>query len=284
MSENKRYYWLKLKEGFFGDKEIKKLRKLAGGDTYTIIYLKLMLLSLRENGKLYFEGIEETFYEELALEINEEPDNVKFTFLFLQRMGLLEEISNVEAFLTQMPECVGSETEKAAIMRKSRARKKALGLQDSNNVTTALPPVAECYAEKEVRKEEEEKEKEKEIHSFIHSAKSGDNTDYESSVENYIETKIAEAGYDGKDADIYREQLKDNLRLKYMGGSLGQGIILMSDEQFSDLCDKLSLDEIEKYFGIVVECEKNGKRYKKKSHYQAILDMAMKDRKVGNQT
>lgn len=274
MSENKRYYWLKLKEGFFGDKEIKKLRKLAGGDTYTIIYLKLMLLSLRENGKLYFEGIEETFYEELALEINEDPDNVKFTFLFLQRMGLLEEISNVEAFLTQMPECVGSETEKAAIMRKSRARKKALGLQDGNNVTTALPPVTECYAEREVREEE------KEFHSFIHSAKSEVNTNDESSVENYIETKIAEAGFEGNDADLYREQFNENMKLRYLGGTLGQGIILMSDEQFSDLCDKLSLDEIEKYFDIVVDCERKGKRYKKKSHYQAILDMAMKDRRI----
>ena len=65
-----------------------------------------------------------------------------------------------------------------------------------------------------------------------------------------------------------------------MTGSLGQGVVLMSDEQFGDLCDKLTLDELDKYFSIVVDCEKNGKRYKRKSHYQAILDMAAKDRKV----
>lgn len=47
-----------------------------------------------------------------------------------------------------------------------------------------------------------------------------------------------------------------------------------------DLCDKLSLDEIEKYFKIVVDCELKGKCYKNKSHYQAILDMAMKDRRI----
>lgn len=277
MAENKKFYWLKLKEGFFGDKEIKKLRKLAGGDTYTIIYLKLMLLSLRENGRLYFEGIEDTFYEELALEIDEESDNVKFTLLYLQKTGLLEEISDVEAFLTQIPECVGSETDKAALMRKSRARKKALEVQDGNNVTEALPTVTKCYTEKEIREEEEEIR----FHSFVHSANSVENSDVENPVENYVEAKIAEAGFEGKDADLYREELKEGLRLKYMGGTLGQGIILMSDEQFSDICDKLSLDEIEKYFGIVVECEKNGKRYKKKSHYQAILDMAMKDRRIG---
>ena len=45
---NKRYYWLKLKDDFFRQPKIKKLRQIAGGDTYTVIYLKLQLLSLQE--------------------------------------------------------------------------------------------------------------------------------------------------------------------------------------------------------------------------------------------
>ena len=65
-----------------------------------------------------------------------------------------------------------------------------------------------------------------------------------------------------------------------MGGTLGQDLILMSAEQFDDLCGRLSLDEIEKYFAIVAECERSGKRYKRKSHYQAILDMASNDRRI----
>ena len=32
--------------------------------------------------------------------------------------------------------------------------------------------------------------------------------------------------------------------------------------------------------GIVAECEKNGQNFKKKTHYQAILDMVAKDRRV----
>lgn len=277
MADNKRFYWLKMKEDFFDDKEIKKLRRIAGGDTYTIIYLKLMLLSLRENGRLYFEGIEEQFYEELALEINEDSDNVKVTLLYLQKMGLMEEISNAEVFLTQIPECVGSETDKAAIMRKSRARKKALELQDGNIVTAELPTVTECYTEKEIR---EEREEIRDKNSFIHSANSVENTGDEDSVENYVENAVSKAGLEGKDADQYREVLKESLQLKYLGGTLGQGIILMSDVQFADLCDRLSLDELDKYFEIVTECEKKGKIYKKKSHYQAILDMATKDRRI----
>ena len=44
----KKYYWLKLGDEFFGDKTIKKLRKIAGGDTYTIIYLKMLLLAVKQ--------------------------------------------------------------------------------------------------------------------------------------------------------------------------------------------------------------------------------------------
>jgi predicted phage replisome organizer len=155
MAETKRYYWLKLKEDFFGDKPIKKLRKIAGGDTYTIIYLKLMLLSLKENGRLFYEGVEDSFYEELALEINEEADNVRFTLLYLQKTGLLEEISDKESFLTRIPECVGSETEKAELMRKKRAREKAKALENGNNVTNALPPVTKCYTDIDIEKDKE---------------------------------------------------------------------------------------------------------------------------------
>ena len=71
MAINKRYYWIKLKEEFFTDKRIKRLRKISGGDTYTIIYLKLLLLSLKDEGKLYYDGVESDFTKELALTIDE---------------------------------------------------------------------------------------------------------------------------------------------------------------------------------------------------------------------
>ena len=68
--------------------------------------------------------------------------------------------------------------------------------------------------------------------------------------------------------------------MRYMGGSLGQGVLFVSDEQFNNLCDMLTFDELHKYIDIVVQCELNGKKFKKKTHYQAILDMVAKDRKV----
>nr|DAE43202.1 MAG TPA: replisome organizer protein [Caudoviricetes sp.] len=154
----KRYFWLKLKENFFQDKTIKKLRKIAGGDTYTVIYLKLMLLGLKDGGKLFFDGVENSFHEELALEIDEDSENVKFTLMFLEKTGLLEEINESELFLTRMPEMIGSETDKAELMRRKRAQNR---VQSGNNVTGALPGVTLCYTEIEKEKDKEiEREKE----------------------------------------------------------------------------------------------------------------------------
>lgn len=167
---NKRYYWLKLKEDFFTDKTIKKLRKIAGGDTYTIIYLKLLLRSTATNGKLYFDGIEETFAEEIALDIDEDSENVKVTLMYLLKCGLLVEVSEQELALTRMNEMVGSETNKAEIMRKKRARDKQLEtkevtlLPEVTEKVTELPDVTETLPHIEIDKEKEldiELEKEK---------------------------------------------------------------------------------------------------------------------------
>ena len=166
---SKRYYWLKLKDDFFRSKEIKKLRRIAGGDTYTIIYLKLLLLSLNTEGKLYFEGLEKTFWEELALDIDEDDENVKVAVSFLLRVGLMEMVDESTAFMTAIPEMIASETDKAALMRKKRQRekvKKAIEgnnvtqngnevTNDGNNVTGALPDVTFCYRDIDIEIEKD---------------------------------------------------------------------------------------------------------------------------------
>ena len=62
----KRYFFLKLPDDFFQSLKIKKLRRLAGGDTYTIIYLKMQLLSLKNGGYLTYEGVEDDLAADLA--------------------------------------------------------------------------------------------------------------------------------------------------------------------------------------------------------------------------
>ena len=103
MTENRRYCWLKLKEDFFTDKRIKRLRRISGGDTYTIIYLKLLLLSLKDSGKLYYDGVETDVIKELALAIDEKEDDVMVTVNYLMAQNLMEVVlENDEYFLTEI--------------------------------------------------------------------------------------------------------------------------------------------------------------------------------------
>lgn len=158
----KRYYWLKLKEDFFEQRVIKKLRKIAGGDTYTIIYLKLQLLAMKNDGKLVFENVEDDFASEMALELDEDIENVKVTLMYLEKNNLIETISDEEYFLPEVLSVTGSETASAIRVREHREKKKAL--QCNNNVITKKQDVIEVKQECSV-----EKEKEKEITTNINN-------------------------------------------------------------------------------------------------------------------
>ena len=138
----KQYYWIKFHDNFFNDKRIKRLRQLAGGDTFTIIYLKMQLRALQTEGFLYFDNVLDDFYKELALDLDENPDNVKVTIQYLLSVGLLEiSPDGREYFLPEVPKNVGSETASAKRVRAFRERKKnqqALQCNATNETVNAL--------------------------------------------------------------------------------------------------------------------------------------------------
>ena len=194
-STGKRYYWLKLQDGFFGSKRIKKLRKLAGGDTYTIIYLKMQLLAMKSDGILRWTGLESDFASELALDLDEEPDNVEVTLRFLLAHGLAETSDNISFFLPYAVENTGSETSAAKRMRDMRARNNVT--RGCNNVTLpsqryapVTPALRDRYGEKEIELEKElDIEEEKDSHNSLPGTEEGglrgEQTATEKPVENH---------------------------------------------------------------------------------------------------
>lgn len=157
MAEPKRYFWLKLHKDFFQRKEIKRLRKIAGGDTYTIIYLKMLLRSIMSDGKLYFDGLEDDFSSELALDLDENEENVQITVQYLLKSGLLEMCSDEEYYLPDAKDNTGTETAVASRVRRHREKQKAL---HCNADVTQMKQL--CNGEKE---KEKKKEKDREIDS-----------------------------------------------------------------------------------------------------------------------
>lgn len=170
----KKYFWLKLKDNFFKQKSIKKLRKMAGGDTFTIIYLKMQLLSLTNEGKLYYEGVEDNFVEELALELDENVEDIQMTVLYLQKNNLIEfgELPD-EYILPEVVGSIGSETAAAERKRQQRAREREKLLIENkrcDNVTTKSQLVTNSHTEIEIDKEKDiEKDIEREKKNYLSS-------------------------------------------------------------------------------------------------------------------
>ena len=252
--------WIKITTDIFDDEKILLIESLP--DSYAIItvWFKLLCLAGKQNNSgVFMMGRIPYTDKMLATIFRMKESTVTMALDTFQQFGMIELIDGVITIPNwgkhQNLDQIESKKEYMRnYMASYREKQKALTAGDSacktNSKTNSKTNVRQ--AEKDIEKDiEEEKEKDKEFHSFNHSCVS--------------------------DEEIFSS---DSLKLKYMGGTLGQNVVLMSDEQFDDLCDKLSIDEIDKYMGIIAECEKNGKRYKKKSHYQAILDMAAKDRKV----
>ncbi|WP_293958280.1 phage replisome organizer N-terminal domain-containing protein [uncultured Fusobacterium sp.] len=166
----KKYVWLKLKEDFFQQKAIKKLRRMtSGGAVYTLIYLKIQLLSLKNEGKLYFEGVEDNFIDEIALEIDESAEDVQMTVMYLQKNGLLE-IGDLpdEYILPEVLGSIGSETAAAERKRQQRLREKEKKLIGCDNVTPLSLGVTKSHTEEEKEEDKEEDKEEEERKKKLH--------------------------------------------------------------------------------------------------------------------
>lgn len=118
-----KYYWMKLKKEFFDNPEIKKLRRLAGGDTYVIIYLRIMLLVLNSGGIYEFKNLEDDVIKELALTLDEEEKNIQVVFAYLCNRGLI--ITNYKNnsnlyLLSDVVNNIGKETQDAVRKREKK--------------------------------------------------------------------------------------------------------------------------------------------------------------------
>ncbi len=142
----KKYYWMKLREDFFDDDAIEWLEEQPKGKEYALFYLKLCLKSLKTNGLLIRTvGTILVPYDtkKLADITKTDYDTAIVAMELLKNIGLVEILETGEICLPRMEEMIGSETDKAVLMRKLRAQK---NLIEGNNVTQMLP---DSYQHKE---------------------------------------------------------------------------------------------------------------------------------------
>lgn len=186
-NNNRRYYWLKLKEGFFDDKNIKFLRRLPDGDKLTIIYLRMQLYSLKTEGVINYSGILPTCEEELALALDEDIESVTSALNALVKLKLVEIWDNKTIYMAAMQDFIGSESSSAERVRRHREAK---ALQCNSDVTKCNTEI-EIDIEKDI---EIEKELKKEIESVSPLPKKIKYAEYVSMTEEEYQKLIAEYG------------------------------------------------------------------------------------------
>lgn len=247
--------WIKLYIDMFDKRKIKKLRRLPAGNELLLIWIMLLATAGKCNagGHIFITETVPFTEEDLADELGFEVSTIKLALNAFEELNMISSndgfiaINNWEEYqnIDGMEKIREQNRERKRLQRERRRQALLDESRDSHGTVT------ECHdIEEDI---EEEKDLEEENHSFIHS----------------------EAQEEG-----CTEEDRERVKLKYLGGTLGQGVVMLSDEQFDALCNELSFEELNKYIGIVAECEKNGQHYKKKTHYQAILDMVAKDRRV----
>ena len=144
-----RYYWLRLQKDFFASRRIKKMRRLEGGDTNVVIYLKMQLLAMQHDGVIEYAGLEDSIAEEIALDIDEDVDAVQRVLGYLMQYGLAEDDSNGDGgiLLPFVVDNIGSETGDA---RRKRSERR----QTAEQPEQASAPEGDGKAERSTGKEE----------------------------------------------------------------------------------------------------------------------------------
>lgn len=128
-TENKRFYWIKLRENFFQQETIDWLMEQENGSAYIVLYLKMCLLTANTSGELIRTIGDMTIpYEpkKISQKTGFDIDTVNVALSLFKHLGLIEETQEGIPVMPEVKNMVGSESESAARVRKYRKKKKAL--------------------------------------------------------------------------------------------------------------------------------------------------------------
>ena len=232
--------WIKIYIDMFDKRKIKKVRRLPAGNDLLLIWIMLLAMAGKCNAGGMIYITETVPFTEEDL-ADELDFDVNTIRLALKAFEELDMITTTpEGFINVIGWEEHQNIDKLAEIRE-KTRKRVAKCRENKRLEASNATGNVTVTLGNAVEEEGEKDKEKESHSFIPC---------------------------------------EGAKRTMLGGTLGKGVVMLSDEQMEDLLDKLSIEEFNKYVEIVAECELNGKPYRKKTHYQAILDMAKQDRRV----
>ena len=169
MSDNKKYYYLRLKDNFFDSDELKILESMKDGYLYSNILLKLYLRSLKNDGKLVVNERIPYNAEMLASVTGHQVGTIKQALSMFKELGLIEVLENGAIYMLDIQNFIGKGSTEADRQRlydrrisEERKQNKLTQSRNLEEICKKSTPEIEIELEKDI-------EIEKEIHS---SAKS----------------------------------------------------------------------------------------------------------------
>ena len=124
MSDNKKYYYLKLKDSFFKNKDIQLLESLENGYLYSNILLKLYLLSLEDHGKLSLRENIPYDSKMLSILVGHNIDIVEKAIRIFKEYGIIDILDTGEIYMLEIESLIGHTSSEAK--RKAAYREKVV--------------------------------------------------------------------------------------------------------------------------------------------------------------
>lgn len=113
MADNKKYYYLKLKEGFFESDEMLILQKMPDGYLYSDILMKLYLRSLKDEGKLMYRNRIPYSPDVLATVCRHQVGTVEKALEIFENLGLVEILDNGAIYMMDIQNFIGQSSTEA---------------------------------------------------------------------------------------------------------------------------------------------------------------------------
>ncbi|HEM6489128.1 TPA: phage replisome organizer N-terminal domain-containing protein [Streptococcus suis] len=150
MADNKKYYYLKLKDNFFESDEAIILESMPDGYIYSNILLKLYLRSLKNNGLLMFNDLIPYNAQMLATITRHHVGVIEKAIQIFQQLRLIEILDNGAIYMTNIQNFVGKSSSDADRKRAEYNKIKRVG-EISTIETDKTPP--EIEIEKDINKD-----------------------------------------------------------------------------------------------------------------------------------
>lgn len=148
MSDNKKYYYMKLKEDFFDTEEMIILEGIQDGYIYSNILLKLYLKSLKTNGRLMLRDLIPYNAEMIANITRHNVSSVKVALDIFKKLGLIEVLDDGAIYMRDIQNFVGSSSSEADRKRAYRLKiKEEKERLENNNFEQDLLDFSENLSE-----------------------------------------------------------------------------------------------------------------------------------------